>query len=123
LCAIAQALSLYSQGRTGEGIEILRKLPPEKLREPHHAVYSAILMLDEGQTDAAREFIDAANAGPLFPEEKKLLDESIEKAQHAPPAPPPAAAETAASPARDVPQNTPAPEPTTTPAAAEPSPP
>jgi predicted Zn-dependent protease len=97
LCAIAQALSLYSQGRTGEGIEILRKLPPEKLREPHHAVYSAILMLDEGQTDAAREFIDAANAGPLFPEEKKLLDESIEKAQHAPPAPPPAAAETAAS--------------------------
>jgi Tfp pilus assembly protein PilF len=82
-CAIAQALSLYSQGRTGEGVEVLKKLPPEKLREPHHAVYAAILLLDENQIDAAREFIDAANAGPLFVEEKKMLEEAMQKNQPA----------------------------------------
>jgi Tfp pilus assembly protein PilF len=78
-CAIAQALSLYSQGHTGEGVEVLKKLPPERLHEPHHAVYAAILLLDENQTDAAREFIEAANAGPLFTEEKKLLEEALQK--------------------------------------------
>ena len=79
-CAIAQALSLYSQGRTGEGVEVLKKLPPEELHEPHHAVYAAILLLDENRSDDAHEFIDAANAGPLFSEEKKLLEEAVQKA-------------------------------------------
>jgi len=84
LCAVAQALSLYSQGRSGEGIEVLKKMPPEKLHEAHNAVYAALLLLDEGQADAAREFIDVANAGPLFPEEKKLLQEAVQKTQLAP---------------------------------------
>ncbi len=104
-CAIAQALALYSQGRTGEGVEVLQKLPPEKLHEPHHAVYAAILLLDENQPEAAREFIDAANAGPLFLEEKKMLGDAVEKAlaasspaQSATPASPPASPATEASP-------------------------
>ena len=80
-CAIAQALSLYSQGRTGEGVEVLKKLPPEELHEPHQAVYAAILLLDENRSDDAREYIDAANAGPLFSEEKKLLVEALQKTQ------------------------------------------
>ncbi len=92
-CAIAQALSLYAQGRTGEDVAVLKKLRPEKLHEPHHAVYAAILLLDENQPDAAREFIDAANAGPLFVEEKKMLEEAVGKAMAAnTPAPSPAAA-------------------------------
>src|SRR5205085_1471616 len=70
-CAIAQALSFYSQGRTGEGVEVLKKLPPENLREPHHAVYAAILLLDENRVNDARDYIEAASAGPLFSEEKK----------------------------------------------------
>jgi hypothetical protein len=82
-CAIAQALSLYSQGRTGEGIEVLKQLPAEELHEPHHAVYAAILLLDENRLDDAREYIDAANAGPLFSEEKKLLGEAMQKSQPA----------------------------------------
>jgi hypothetical protein len=82
-CVIAQALSLYSQGRTGEGVEILKKLPSEKLLEPHHAVYVAMLLLDENRIDDAREFIDAANTGPLFSEEKKLLEEAMQKVQPA----------------------------------------
>jgi len=43
LCAIAQALSLRSLGRPTDGIDLLRKLPPEKLHEPHTAVYTAVL--------------------------------------------------------------------------------
>jgi hypothetical protein len=82
-CAIAQALSLYSQGHTGEGIEVLKKLPREKMHEPHYAVYAAILLLDENQPEAAREFVDAASAGPVFPEEKKLLDDAAQKIQPA----------------------------------------
>src|SRR5205814_878751 len=90
-CAIAQALSLYSQGRAGEGVEVLKSLPPEKLHEPHHAVYAAILLVDENQPEAAREFVDAASGGPLFPEEKKMLEEAVQKMQVASsPAPSPA---------------------------------
>jgi Tfp pilus assembly protein PilF len=80
-CAIAQALSFYSQGRTGEGVEVLKKLPPENLREPHHAVYAAILLLDENRVNDARDYIEAASAGPLFSEEKKLLEDAMEKLQ------------------------------------------
>ncbi|MBV9010174.1 MAG: hypothetical protein JO354_13575 [Verrucomicrobia bacterium] len=86
-CAIAEALALYSQGRSAEGIEVLKKLPPQQLHEPHHAVYAALLLLDENQPDAAREYIDAANAGPLFAEERKMLEEALQKA---PPTPSPA---------------------------------
>ncbi len=103
-CAIAQALSLYSQGRTGEGVEVLKKLPTNKLHEPHHAVYAAILLLDENQPDAAREFIEAANAGPLFPEEKKMLQELMQKPQ-------PAASATPSAPASSPSPGTPTPTP------------
>jgi predicted Zn-dependent protease len=92
LCAITQALSLYSLGRASEGIEILKKLPPEKLHEPHNAVYAAVLLLDQAQLDAAREFINSANAAPIFVEEKKLLQEALQKNQpNQSPAPSPSA--------------------------------
>ena len=81
LCVSAQALSLHSLGRAAEGIDLLRKLPPEKLHEPHNAVYVAVLLLDQGQVDAAREFVDAANAGSVYPEEKKLLQDALQKTQ------------------------------------------
>ncbi|MEY2491601.1 MAG: hypothetical protein QOH24_552 [Verrucomicrobiota bacterium] len=81
LCAIAQALSFSSQGRASEGIEVLKKLPPEKLHEPHNAAYAAVLLLDRGQFDAAREFINSANAATIFVEEKKLLQEALQKNQ------------------------------------------
>jgi predicted Zn-dependent protease len=92
LCTITQALSLYSLGRASEGIQILKKLPPEKLHEPHNAVYAAVLLLDQAQFDAAREFIDSANAAPIFVEEKKLLQEALQKNQPSQsPAPSPSA--------------------------------
>jgi hypothetical protein len=77
--AMTYAFSLYGLGRSAEGIEIMKKLPPEGLHDPHAAVYGALLLLDENQGPAAQEYIVAAQAGPIFPEEKKLLEEAIAK--------------------------------------------
>jgi Tfp pilus assembly protein PilF len=78
-CVVAQALSLNSQGRTPEGIVILQKLPPEKLHDARVALYLAVLLVSDGKADAAHEFIDVANSGFVFPEEKKLLQEALQK--------------------------------------------
>jgi predicted Zn-dependent protease len=78
-CVVAQALSLNSQGRTPDGIAVLQKLAPEKLHDARVALYLAVLLLNDGKADAAHEFIDAANSGFVFPEEKKLLQEALEK--------------------------------------------
>jgi lipopolysaccharide biosynthesis regulator YciM len=93
--AMTYAYSLYMLGRTAEGIAIMNKLPPEGVHDPHAAVYAALLLLDENNAPAAQEYVFAAQAGPIFPEEKKLLDEAIAKAKSTPapspvpPAPPP----------------------------------
>jgi hypothetical protein len=83
-CAVTYAFSLYAQGQTAEGIEILKKLTPEQLLDPHAAVYTAVLLLDENQIDAAKDYIDAAKKGPIFPEEKQLLEQARAKAAAAP---------------------------------------
>ena len=85
--AMTYAFSLYGLGRTADGIEIMKKLAPDGLHDPHAAVYAAVLLLDENQVAAAQEYIAAAQAGPIFPEEKKLLDEAIAKATPASPSP------------------------------------
>lgn len=88
-CAVTYAFSLYGLGRTHEGLAIIRQLPPEKLHDPHAAVYVATLLVDENQTDAAREFIEVAQRGPLFSEERKLLEEAKAKLPSAMPTPTP----------------------------------
>lgn len=77
--AVTYAFGLYALGRTTQGIEILHKIPRGELEEPHEAVYAAALFADDNQFDVAREFIAAARSGPLYPEEKKLLDEVVAK--------------------------------------------
>jgi hypothetical protein len=86
-CAITYAFSLYGLGRTAEGLEIMKKLPAKQLHDPHAAVYAAVLLLDENQTEAAREYIEAARRGSIFVEEKKLLEESLSKQNPASPTP------------------------------------
>jgi predicted Zn-dependent protease len=78
-CVVAQALSLNAKGRTAEGITLLQKLPSEKLHDARVALYLAVLLFNDGKADAAHEFIDAANSGFVFPEEKKLLQEALQK--------------------------------------------
>src|SRR5437588_1240959 len=88
-CAVTYAFSLYVQGRTTEGLEVLQKVPPEALHEPHSAVYAAILLLDENQTDGAMEYIQVAKRGPIYIEEKHLLEDELAKLAGASPTPTP----------------------------------
>ena len=84
------AFSLYGLGRSAEGIEVMKKLSAAELRDPHTAVYLAVLLLDENQVATAREYLALAETGPVFPEEKKLLEEAMAKANPANPTPTPA---------------------------------
>jgi predicted Zn-dependent protease len=107
-CAVTYAFSLYVQGRTTEGLEILQKLPPEALHESHSAVYAAVLLLDENQTDGAKEYIQVAKRGPLYVEEKRVLEDELAKSAGVSPSPTPVPS----------PSPTPAPAATTSPAGA-----
>ena len=109
-CAVTYAFSLYGLDRTAEGLEIIKKLPHEQLHDPHAAVYVALLLLDENQADAAREYIEVADRGPIYQEEKKLLGEAKAKLAPASPTPSPSP-----SPSAPAPASTPAPTPTSTP--------
>jgi hypothetical protein len=119
-CAVTYAFSLYGLGRTAEGLEIIKKLPSDQLHDPHASVYVAVLLLDENQVDAAKEYIETAQRGPIFVEEKKLLDEALAKlaSPTSSPAASPGASKTAApgptiSP-KQIPTPTPTPKPTAT---------
>ena len=96
-CAVTYAFALYGLGRTGQGLEILRKLPPEQLTNPRFAVYAAVLFLDDNQVETAKEYIAAAREGPLHPEEKDLLEEALAKAASPQVGPAPAAPGTPAT--------------------------
>ncbi|HUE40597.1 MAG TPA: tetratricopeptide repeat protein [Chthoniobacterales bacterium] len=101
-CAVTYAFSLYVQGRTMEGLDVIRKLPPEAMRESHNAVYAAILLLDVNQADAAKEYIQIAKRGPLYAEEKRLLEDEHAKASGATPSPTPNASASPAPTAKPV---------------------
>jgi predicted Zn-dependent protease len=75
-CAVTYAFCLYRLGRNAEGLEILKKLPADQLHDPHAAVYVALLLVESNQTEAAKEYIDAAGDGKIYAEEKQLLDEA-----------------------------------------------
>ena len=80
-CAVTYAFSLYSLGRTAASVDVIHKLPADKLKDPHAAVYAATLLADDNQIDAAKEYVNAARRGSIFPEEKKLLEETVTKLQ------------------------------------------
>jgi Tetratricopeptide repeat len=87
--AVTYSFALYGTGRTAEGVAILGKLPPDELRDPHAAVYAALLLDDDNQIEAANQYITIARAGSIFPEEKQLLDEIAARRQNASPSPSP----------------------------------
>lgn len=88
-CAVTYAFSLYEQGRTTEGIEVLKQLSWEQLHDPHAAAFVAVLLLDENQVDAAKEYIEAAGNGHLDVEEKRLLEDARAKLSTLTPSPSP----------------------------------
>jgi lipopolysaccharide biosynthesis regulator YciM len=78
-CAVTYAFSLSRLGRNPEGLAIIQNLPPDQLHDQHAAVYVALLLAEASQPDGAQEYIEAAENGKIYPEEKTLLDEAKTK--------------------------------------------
>ncbi len=75
-CAVTYSFSLHRLGRNAEALGIIQRLPPDELHDPQAAVYAALVLVEAGRLDAAKEDIAAAEAGNLYPEEKRLLEEA-----------------------------------------------
>ncbi|MGE5208183.1 MAG: hypothetical protein ACM3KL_02510 [Alphaproteobacteria bacterium] len=72
--AVTYAFSLHRRGRNEEALAIVESLPPDQLRDPHTAIYAALIMVEAGQFDSAKEEVSIATNGKLYAEEKKLLE-------------------------------------------------
>lgn len=110
-CAVTYAFSLYGLGRTAEGLDVIKKLPAAQLRDAHAAVYTAVLLLDENQLEAAKDYVAVARRGPIFVEEKKLLEETVTKTSLTTESPAPSASASPRGTASPVSSPKPAPSP------------
>jgi len=72
------------------------------------------LLLDVNQTDAAKEYIQVAKHGPIYAEEKRLLEDELTKISGASPSPTPTPSPT---PAPSAPSTAPTPIPELSPGA------
>ncbi len=93
-CAVTYSFSLHRLGRNTEALGIIQRLLPDELYDSHTAVYAALVLVEAGQLDAAKDDIAAAETGKLYPEEKKLLEEAKTKLGAVSATPSPAAQET-----------------------------
>ncbi len=72
--ASTYAFALHLQGRTKEGLAVLKKLDTSQLELPDVALYNGILLLANGDTNDARTFLKIARTKTQWlPEEKQLL--------------------------------------------------
>jgi len=88
-CAVTYAFSLYRLGRNAEALATIQGLPADQLRDPHAAVYAALLLANASQIDTAKDYVAAAD-DQIYPEEKVVLDEAKAKIARVSSAPPPA---------------------------------
>jgi hypothetical protein len=73
---VTYAFSLHRLGRNAEALAVIETLPPDRLHDPHVAIYAALIMAEASQISGAKEYIAAAKKGKLYPEEAKLLEEA-----------------------------------------------
>ncbi|PYL26903.1 MAG: hypothetical protein DMF37_00315 [Verrucomicrobia bacterium] len=111
-CAVTYAFFLSRLGRSAEGLEIIQRLPTDQLHDPHAAVYTALLLLEANQIDAAKEYINTTDDSKIYLEEKKLLEEARNKIATASASPSPSVSP---APAELTPTPTPPPRSTSTP--------
>ena len=78
-CAVTYAFSLHRLGRNAEALAIIQSLPPDGLHDAHAAVYVALVLVEGNELEGAKDYIEAAEDGKLYPEEKKLLEEAKTK--------------------------------------------
>jgi tetratricopeptide (TPR) repeat protein len=75
-CVVTYSFSLHRLGRPAEAFSVMQRLPPDQLHDPHAAVYAALILIEAGQLDAAKQDIATAEPGKLYPEERKLIEEA-----------------------------------------------
>jgi Tfp pilus assembly protein PilF len=78
-CAVTYAFSLSRLGRNNDALSIVQGLPPDQLKDAHAAVYVALLFAEANESDAANDYIAAADDEQIYPEEQQLLDEAKSK--------------------------------------------
>jgi Flp pilus assembly protein TadD len=71
--ASTHAFSLHLQGKTREGIEVLRLLKPEELADPAMGVYYGVLLAAVGEVQAAKPYLDKSAQAFLLTEELALV--------------------------------------------------
>ncbi len=74
MVASTYAFALHLQGRTKDGLAVLRKLDERALQQPDTALYYAVLLTATGATNEAAPFLKIARTKTQWlPEEKVLL--------------------------------------------------
>ncbi len=71
------AFALHLQGRTQEGIAVLRALPLEQLNDPALGLYYGVLLAADGQKEIAQDYLKRAASTFMLPQEKALLDQAV----------------------------------------------
>lgn len=71
--ASTYAFSLHLQGKTKEGLQVLRALKPEELANPGVAVYYGVLLSAAGEVQASKDYLDKSGKAFLMPEELALV--------------------------------------------------
>ena len=81
--ASTYAFALHLQGKTEEGLKILRAFDEKQLEDPSYAAYFGLLLVDGGTPDEARKYLEAARKekDKLLPEEETLVNKALEKLQ------------------------------------------
>jgi thioredoxin-like negative regulator of GroEL len=78
-CAVTYAFSLHRLGRNAEALAIIQSLPADGLHDAHAAVYVALVLVEGNELEGGKDYIEAAEDGKLYPEERKLLEEAKTK--------------------------------------------
>ena len=71
--ASTYAFSLHLQGKSKEGLAVLRALKPAELADPGLAVYYGILLAAVGDIKASKDYLGMADKAVLLPEEVALV--------------------------------------------------
>jgi tetratricopeptide (TPR) repeat protein len=77
--ASTYAFALHLQGKTEDGLKILRGLGEKALEDPSFAAYFGLLLVEGGKPDEARKYLEIAKGGKLLPEEEALVNKALEK--------------------------------------------
>ncbi|MEO7318069.1 MAG: tetratricopeptide repeat protein [Chthoniobacteraceae bacterium] len=70
------AFALHTTGRTADGLEILEKLPPERLEDPAIAAYYGIMLAANFSLEKAAHFLEIGRRGILLREEEDLVSKA-----------------------------------------------